>query len=98
MKTEIVIAGVLNKIEIWPKERYDSQLEAVLSGKDAEMNLAKLTEEAFALLDDAKEAGSEHSKFFAVGRGLPNAPHEGTDAMIEREVEYDSSPSLDHGG
>jgi MraZ protein len=51
IKTEIMIAGVLNKIEIWPKERYESQLDAVLSGKDPEMNLAKLTEEAFALLE-----------------------------------------------
>lgn len=55
IKTEIVIAGVLNKIELWPKERYDAQLEAVLSGKDPEMNLAKLTEEAFALLDETEE-------------------------------------------
>lgn len=55
IKTEIVIAGVLNKIELWPKERYDSQLEAVLGGKDPEMNLAKLTEEAFALLEATEE-------------------------------------------
>jgi MraZ protein len=51
IKTEIMVAGVLNKIEIWPKERYDSQLEAVMSGKDPEMNLAQMTEEAFALLE-----------------------------------------------
>ena len=52
IKHDIVIAGVLNKIEIWPKERYESQLEAALSGQDPEMNVAKLTEEAFALLED----------------------------------------------
>lgn len=51
IKSEIIIAGVLGKIELWPKERYESQLDAVLSGKDPEMNLAQLTEEAFALLD-----------------------------------------------
>ncbi len=51
IKSEIMVAGVLNKIEIWPKERYEMQLDAVLSGKDPEMNLAKLTEEAFALLE-----------------------------------------------
>jgi MraZ protein len=51
IKTEILIAGVLNKIEIWPKERYDAQLEAVMTGQDPEMNLAKMTEEAFALLE-----------------------------------------------
>jgi MraZ protein len=57
IKTEIVIAGVLNKIEIWPKDSYESQLSAALSGKDPEMNLAKLTEEAFALLEC--DAGGE---------------------------------------
>ncbi len=51
IKSDIMIAGVLNKIEIWPQEKYESQLSAVLSGKDPEMNLAKLTEEAFALLE-----------------------------------------------
>lgn len=51
IKSEIIVAGVLNKIEIWPKERYEMQLEAVLGGKDAEMDLAKMCEEAFALLD-----------------------------------------------
>ena len=50
IKHEIMIAGVLNKIEIWPKERYETQLDAVLNGQDPEMNLTKLTEEAFALL------------------------------------------------
>lgn len=52
IKTEIMIAGVLNKIEIWPKERYDMQLEAAISGQDPEMNLSKMTEEAFALLEE----------------------------------------------
>jgi MraZ protein len=54
IKSEIIIAGVLNKIEIWPKEQYETQLEAVLSGKDPEMNLTKLTEEAFALLEESE--------------------------------------------
>ena len=60
IKTEIMIAGVLNKIEIWPKERYDAQLEAVLSGQDAEMNLAKMTEEAFALLGEGSVREGEN--------------------------------------
>jgi division/cell wall cluster transcriptional repressor MraZ len=51
IKSEIVVAGVLNKIEIWPKERYDAQLDAVLGGKDSEIDLAQMCEEAFALLD-----------------------------------------------
>lgn len=55
IKSEIVIAGVLNKIEIWPKEHYEAELKALLSGKDDEYDLAKLSEEAFALLDEEKE-------------------------------------------
>lgn len=55
IKNEIVIAGVLNKIELWPKEHYESQLNAVLSGKDPEMNLTQMTEEAFALLECGEE-------------------------------------------
>ena len=55
IKSEIVIAGVLNKIEIWPKELYETELKALLSGKDDEYDLAKLSEEAFALLDEEKE-------------------------------------------
>lgn len=59
IKSEIIIAGVLNKIEIWPKEIYDAQLGDVLSGKDPECDLAKMTEEAFALLEEEEnDAGS----------------------------------------
>jgi MraZ protein len=59
IKSEITIAGVLNKIEIWPQEKYESQLNAMLNGKDPEMNLAKLTEEAFALLESDKDEENE---------------------------------------
>lgn len=59
LKTEIIIAGVLNKIEIWPRDRYENQLDAVLGGQDPEMNLTRLTEEAFALLDET-DAGCVH--------------------------------------
>ncbi len=52
IKNEIVIAGVLGKIEIWPKERYDAQLKAMLDGKDSDYDLAKMSEEAFALLSE----------------------------------------------
>lgn len=54
IKKEIVIAGVLDKIEIWPKETYDSLLKDFLTGKDKEFNLAKMTEDAFALLNEKK--------------------------------------------
>ncbi len=55
IKNEIVIAGVLNKIELWPKEHYEGQLDTLMAGKDPEMNLARLTEEAFAILETTEE-------------------------------------------
>lgn len=50
IKKDIVIAGVIDKIEIWPKEVYEANLKTLLSGEDSELNLAKMTEDAFALL------------------------------------------------
>ncbi len=52
IRGEIVVAGVLNKIEIWPKERYDADLKASMEGRPGEFNLAAMTEEAFALLGE----------------------------------------------
>ena len=54
---EIVVAGVMDKIELWPREVYDRNLRDLLDGKSPEMSLAKMTEEAFALLheEEAKE-------------------------------------------
>ena len=45
---EIVVAGVMDKIELWPKEVYDRNLRGLLDGA----NLAKMTEEVFALLHE----------------------------------------------
>ncbi len=59
IKKEIVVAGVLNKIELWPKESYDAALHALLSGKDPESDLAKLSEEAFALLSESEIESNE---------------------------------------
>lgn len=52
IKSEIIIAGVLNKIEIWPKDLYDYSLKGMIEGKEPEFDFAKLAEEAFALLDE----------------------------------------------
>jgi MraZ protein len=52
IKTEIVIAGVLNKIEIWPKDRYEANLRRMLEGKDQDFDMAKMAEEAFGLLEE----------------------------------------------
>jgi MraZ protein len=48
IKKGIVVAGVLDKIEIWPEEVYNENLQAVLGGESGD--LSKMTEEAFALL------------------------------------------------
>ena len=55
IKSEIIIAGVLDKIEIWPKDRYDRDLNSALSGKDAEFDLAGMIEDAFGLLEEKEE-------------------------------------------
>ena len=60
--SEIIIAGVLNKIEIWSKEKYDVQLMNLMNGIDPEMNLAQMCEEAFALLDEENEKGVEDAE------------------------------------
>ena len=62
IKDEIVVAGVLDKIEIWPKAEYEKQLSALISDEDKEVSLAKLTEEAFALLDAEEESVSHAEK------------------------------------
>ena len=49
---EIVIAGVLNKIEIWPKEKYELEVMNFLDGGDNADELKKQAEEAFALLEE----------------------------------------------
>lgn len=52
IEKEIVIAGVLNKVEIWSKEAYDKNLQMLIQGD----GLGKMTEEAFALLGEEQEA------------------------------------------
>lgn len=52
IQKEVVVAGVMDKIELWPKEVYERNLRDLLEGKSPDFNLAKMTEEAFALLND----------------------------------------------
>lgn len=52
IKKELVVAGVMDKIELWPKDVYDQNLRDLLDGKTSAMNFAKMTEEAFALLHE----------------------------------------------
>jgi MraZ protein len=50
IQKEIVVAGVLDRIEIWPKEVYDQELNSMLEGKNRDLDLPKMIEEAFSLL------------------------------------------------
>jgi len=49
---EIIVAGVLNKIEIWPRAKYEFDLQSFLEGENQDYNLSKMTEDAFSLLDE----------------------------------------------
>ncbi len=64
IEKEIVVAGVMDKIELWPKEVYDKNLSDLLNGN----NLAKMTEEVFALLHEgetpSKEADAEMNPLY----------------------------------
>ena len=53
IEKEVVVAGVLNKIEIWPKDRYEANLRLLLEGKDPDFDMAKMAEEAFGLLEES---------------------------------------------
>jgi len=52
IKNELVIAGVLIRLRSGQKRIYDAQLKAAMEGKDQDYDLAKMTEEAFALLGE----------------------------------------------
>ena len=56
IKTEIVIAGVMNKIEIWPKQKFEEDLSLF---KDQAEELSELTEE---LLTEKVFAGASEEK------------------------------------
>lgn len=56
---EIVIAGVMDKIEIWPKEVYDANLAALLQGGEEGFSLEEMTKEAFALLHGEEKTVEE---------------------------------------
>ncbi len=52
---EIVIAGVMDRIEIWSKEAYDANIRSLMDGSSPECDLATMTEQAFALLHEGDE-------------------------------------------
>lgn len=59
IKKDVVVAGVMDKIEIWPKEVYEKNLKELLEGSSQDM--AKMTEEAFSLLNEEPPAAAAES-------------------------------------
>jgi MraZ protein len=57
IEKEIVVAGVMDKIELWPKEVYDRNLRDLMNNG----GLAKMTEEVFALLHEGDKPEMEVS-------------------------------------
>ena len=53
---EIIVAGVLNKIEIWPKEKYECELMSFLLADNPQELLKELLDESFALLNEKEDA------------------------------------------
>lgn len=53
---EVVVAGVLNKLEIWPKEKYEDDLASFFeTEEDKPSPFQELANEAFALLDEEEK-------------------------------------------
>ena len=69
---EVVVAGVMDKIELWPKEVYERNLRDLLEGKSADMDLAKMAEEAFALLSE-DSAPAAHPKTVESSPAIPTS-------------------------
>ena len=56
---DVTICGVMDKIEIWASEVYDANLLKLLSGESEDFDLAKMTQEAFSLLQEPKAEPEE---------------------------------------
>lgn len=59
IKKEIVVAGVMDKIELWPKEVYDENLKNLLGEPEGFMKLGHIIEEGFSLLHDTQEKSAK---------------------------------------
>lgn len=75
ISTNLVVAGVLNKIEIWSEKRYEKEVLKYLSPK-LDSSLISITEEAFALLgDEEKEETITHTPQELEEDGLDVEPY-----------------------
>ncbi len=52
IEKEVVVAGVLDKIEIWPQEKYEADLASFFEETEEKSPLNEMLEEAFALLHE----------------------------------------------
>lgn len=52
IESEIVFAGVLDKIELWPKEKYELDLASFFDEKEETNALSEMITEAFGLLSE----------------------------------------------
>lgn len=59
IEKEVVVAGVLDKIEIWPQEKYEADLASFFDDKEEDSPLNEMLEEAFALLNEDEEKQEE---------------------------------------
>ena len=58
MKKEMIIAGALDKIELWPKEMYERDLLSFV-GPEKDSEMRKMMEEAFANLKEGQQSQEE---------------------------------------
>lgn len=56
---EIVLAGVIDKIEIWPQDKYEANLASFFDNEEESSDMQTLVEEAFDLLNEEETVEEE---------------------------------------
>lgn len=71
IKGEIIIAGAMNKIELWPKEMYEKNLQSFLGESEKSEELGVLMEEAFTMLSEEQYETEQLEDAIARVQGTP---------------------------